>query len=198
MPAFLRQRQVNWPPATGRHQSRGQHSPCIPQRTSANTVRTLASSERHIHPCFWRTVPDLRPWTSTYLSLDLLGRRDQHVILDAEFLRNFGLLVDVRRKRLLDATTYLSVSGIASRTSSLCLTQIPENGTCPFSNILKEFPDLTRPCNTEVPVRHHVTHHIETSGPPVHARPRRLPPTNCGSLVNSSSICLTSESSARP
>lgn len=100
----------------------------------------------------------------------------QHAILGADFLRNFGLLVDVRRKRLLDATTYLSVSGIASRTSSLCLAQIPENGTCRFSNILKEFPDLTRPCNTEVPVRHHVTHHIETSGPPVHARPRRLPP----------------------
>ncbi|KAG0422916.1 hypothetical protein HPB47_001288 [Ixodes persulcatus] len=74
------------------------------------------------------------------------------------------LLVGTEAERLLDATTYISVSGIPSRTSSLCLAQIPEKGTCRFSNILKEVPYLTRiskhhdlPCTQDHGAFHHGT-----------------------------------------
>ena len=33
-----------------------------------------------------------------------------------------------------------------------------------------------QPCTTEQPIKHNVTHHITTTGPPVSARFRRLPP----------------------
>jgi len=35
---------------------------------------------------------------------------------------------------------------------------------------------VTQPCNGDCPIKHDVTHHIMTSGPPVSAHPRRLSP----------------------
>ena len=45
-----------------------------------------------------------------------------------------------------------------------------------FAALLKPFPTLTLPYSASSPVKHHVTHHIETTGPPVHAKVRRLAP----------------------
>ena len=42
--------------------------------------------------------------------------------------------------------------------------------------ILAEFPSVTKPCTSPRPVRNTVTHHIQTTGLPVHTRTRRLPP----------------------
>ena len=41
---------------------------------------------------------------------------------------------------------------------------------------LAAFPSLVQPYTPEAPIRHDVTHHIETTGPPVSARARRLGP----------------------
>ena len=38
------------------------------------------------------------------------------------------------------------------------------------------FPYLPRPCYKDTAIKHNVTHHIRTQGPPVHCRPRRLAP----------------------
>lgn len=46
----------------------------------------------------------------------------------------------------------------------------------PFVNLLAEFPTLTQVCSSGSVVKHDVLHHIEATGPPVSARPRRLPP----------------------
>ena len=61
-------------------------------------------------------------------------------ILGADFLRNFGLLVDVKHNRLSDTRTLLKVQGIVSHTSSLrpsLHAREPENE---FSALLAEFP----------------------------------------------------------
>ncbi len=47
-------------------------------------------------------------------------------ILGADFLRNFSLLVDVGQKGLSDASTHLSVQGIASQATSLSLHSVRE------------------------------------------------------------------------
>lgn len=96
-------------------------------------------------------------------------------ILGADFLTNYRLLVDVSRKRLLDATTNLCVHGIRSaapsyRKLSFCA---PPSA---YSAILEEFPDLTKPPDWTRPVKHDIVHHVITEGPPVHFRPRRLAP----------------------
>ncbi len=97
-------------------------------------------------------------------------------ILGADFLQHFGLSVDVGRKRLSDAVTHLSVNGIASQIISPSPTPLPREPANAFQAVLLEFPSLLRPQTGEHEVKHGVTHHLQTKGPPVKARTRRLPP----------------------
>ena len=95
-------------------------------------------------------------------------------IIGADFLHHFGLLVDVRNLKLIDSTTNLSVSGILSSTPSISPTFVKADDQTPYKHLLTQFPDITRPVYNDAAVKHSVTHHIETRGPPVSARPRRL------------------------
>ena len=98
-------------------------------------------------------------------------------ILGADFLKHYGLLVDMRSQRLTDSLTQLKVQGMTSSvTSSLVLSLLPQQPVTEYEKILRDFPSVTRPYNHDVEIKHDVTHHIETKGPPVSARPRRLPP----------------------
>ena len=45
-----------------------------------------------------------------------------------------------------------------------------------FSRLLVEFPALTRPTFSSATAKHGVEHYITATGPPVHARARRLEP----------------------
>ena len=123
---------------------------------------------------------------SRSLTLDLGLRRTfrwvftiadiQSPILGADFLRNYCLLVDMRRHRLSDTLTQLNVQGIVSQVSSPSPTFLGTKIQSEYDAILADFPAVTRPCNSEQPIKHNVTHHITTTGPPVTARTRRLPP----------------------
>ncbi|XP_077485401.1 uncharacterized protein LOC144095600 [Amblyomma americanum] len=97
-------------------------------------------------------------------------------ILGAYFLRNFGLLVDVRNRRLQDPLSHAEVRGKPSRHPPLSPTLVAPPGATRFTGILGEFPELTRPPQASAAVKHNVCHHIVTTGPPVYARPRRLSP----------------------
>ena len=97
-------------------------------------------------------------------------------IIGADFLAHFGLKVDVRQRKLIDTTTTLSVNGIKSTHSSpRPMFALPDT-TSPYQALLKKFPALARPCYKESAVKHTVTHHIRTNGPPFYCRPRRLAP----------------------
>ena len=120
------------------------------------------------------------------LTLDLGLRRSfrwvfviasvRHAILGADFLHHFGLSVDVRTSSLIDTLTQLQVNGISTTTTSASPTLPCLNANDPYASVLAEFPNILRPRAPEQPVQHSVTHHIRTTGPPVSARPRRLPP----------------------
>lgn len=110
-------------------------------------------------------------------------------ILGADFLQHFGLSVDVGRKRLSDALTHLSVNGIASQTTSPSLTLLPKKPANEFQAILLEFPTLLRPQTGDCEVKHGVTHHLQTKGPPVKARTRRLPPERLKVARRDPNIC---------
>jgi hypothetical protein len=93
-------------------------------------------------------------------------------LIGADFLSRFGLLVDCKHNRLLDAVTSLSTPAHASsQTPSVKVI----NGGSLVDTFLSEFPDLIRPTGVEREVRHKTVHYIQTtSGPPVTCRPRRL------------------------
>ena len=98
-------------------------------------------------------------------------------ILGADFFKHYGLLVDMRSQRLTDSLTQLKVQGKLSQvTSSLVLSLLPKQPVSDYERILGEYPSITRPYNNDVEIKHDVTHHIETKGIPVCARPRRLAP----------------------
>ncbi|XP_037579867.1 uncharacterized protein LOC119462608 [Dermacentor silvarum] len=97
-------------------------------------------------------------------------------ILGADFLRHFGLLVDVRNRRLQDPVSQSDVKGKPSRHTPLSPTLIKPAGPLRCTSVLSEFSDLTHQRQVGSPVKHDVFHHITTTGPPFHALPRRLPP----------------------
>ena len=100
----------------------------------------------------------------------------QRPILGADFLRYFGLLVDMRQKQLIDETTQLFVQGILTTDSSPQTTFCPKTSDNPYLSLLSEFPTLLRVSTPDSPVLHNVQHFVEMTGPPVSARPRRLAP----------------------
>ena len=73
----------------------------------------------------------------------------------------------------MDSLTQLQVNGIVSSLSTTLLPRKPNNV---FEGILQEFPEVMQPYSDNHPIKHQVTHHITTTGPPVFARPRRLSP----------------------
>lgn len=102
----------------------------------------------------------------------------QHPILGADFLYNFDLCVDIQQHTLSDSTTWLKVHGIVCSDSPAVtgitkFNKVPGN---PFSELLDEFPSVTKACSSDCSVKHNVTHRIETTSPPVLGRARRLSP----------------------
>ena len=96
-------------------------------------------------------------------------------IIGADFLRHFNLMVDLRNSRLLDGSTSLVSEGSVCHTVNHVTYSIAKpQGK--YAKILERYPEVVKPISREVPVRHKVTHHIVTQGPPVHTRSRRLAP----------------------
>ena len=100
----------------------------------------------------------------------------QKPILGADFLRHYKLLVDMKQHQLTDSATHLRVQGIFTSDTSPGPAICPKDPSNPYLELLSEFPVLTQPCSLDNPVKHDVTHHIETVGSPVFSRPRRLAP----------------------
>ena len=100
----------------------------------------------------------------------------QKPILGADLQRHIGLLVDMQHSQLIDAQTHLHIQGILSTDPSSSPSICSKDVNNPYLTLLSEFPALTQVCLPDTPVKHDITHHIETTGPPVSARPRRLAP----------------------
>lgn len=122
------------------------------------------------------------------LNLDLGLRRDfvwrfvvadvSKPIIGVDFLAHFGLLVDVRNRKLLDRVTSLAVHGRSVHgygpSAPLIRTIF---GDSKYHVLLQRFPSITRPEGTPAEVRHKTVHFIRTTpGPPVVCKPRRLAP----------------------
>ncbi|XP_041973958.1 uncharacterized protein K02A2.6-like [Aricia agestis] len=95
-------------------------------------------------------------------------------ILGADFLHHYKLLVDLHTKRLVDKVTDLSVNAVKVVTDIESVHVVSSDQA--YHDILKLFPNVLRPMSLKQPSKHDVVHHIETTGPPLFARARPLPP----------------------
>ncbi|GBM64537.1 hypothetical protein AVEN_95069-1, partial [Araneus ventricosus] len=117
------------------------------------------------------------------LKLDLGLRRAFHwpfviakvsqPIIGADFLRHFGLLVGIRQGCLIDPLTKLQSRGTVQCGKGADIKTI--SGDTEFHRLLSEFPSLTEASSTRQ-AKHDIKQCIQTTGPPVFSRPRRLPP----------------------
>ena len=82
----------------------------------------------------------------------------------------------MRQSRLIDTNTRLRVQGIVSCSTSPSPSLFSRNSSNPYLQLLSQFPELSQVTAPDTPAKHDVQHHIETTGPPVSARPRRLAP----------------------
>lgn len=110
-----------------------------------------------------------RSFTWTFIIADV-----KTSILGADFLRHFQLLVDLHKKKLIDIVTNLSINTIEISTPSEAIHLI--NSSQDYHGILKTYPNVLRPMSLKQPPKHNVVHYIETTGPPLFARARPLPP----------------------
>ena len=97
-------------------------------------------------------------------------------LLGADFLRHHSLLVNIHGQQLVHARTFATVPLCSSKVAALHLESIAQADDS-YGRLLAEFPDLTAPTFTSTP-KHGVFHYIQTTGPPVHTRARRLSPEN--------------------
>ena len=93
-------------------------------------------------------------------------------IIGADFLDHFALIVDVKRRRLTDSTTSLCIQGVRAKRNSPSPTFSLIGSQSRYHELLSRFPDITRPNFREAVVKHNVTHHIVTQGPPRNATQR--------------------------
>lgn len=95
-------------------------------------------------------------------------------IIGADFLERFGLLVDLRNKRLIDSMTQLQVIGALT----LDDTPTPKHFaiSSEFQSILDEFKSLSEEPDFSKPAKHPVVHHIVTKGYLPVAKARMLNP----------------------
>ena len=65
-------------------------------------------------------------------------------ILGADFLTNFGLLVDVKHRRLIDTKTNLSVCGFGAYTGTISPMYVRGVSDDSFHVLLRSYQDITR------------------------------------------------------
>nr|CAH8876148.1 unnamed protein product [Trichobilharzia regenti] len=97
-------------------------------------------------------------------------------IIDTDLLNHHDLLVDVRRKRLIDNITSLSIKGITYIGPSLSPVKIKAILDPTFQPIVDKYPELNCPSNDLPCITSNVMHHIITTGQPVTSKARRLAP----------------------
>ncbi|CAE1260593.1 unnamed protein product [Acanthosepion pharaonis] len=98
-------------------------------------------------------------------------------IIGADFLTHYKLSVELASQTLTDTSTNLQRCGFISKYSTIGLTTVipTANG---YDEIIRQYQSLLSPSNNKnEPVKHHATHSIKTTGPPVHSQPRRLHPS---------------------
>lgn len=96
-------------------------------------------------------------------------------ILGADFLKHYDILVDIKNKKLVDNLTSLSVNTYSINVPSYHISMLQTGKFVPdISKLLAQFKPIFLETTSLNFVKHNVEHYIETSGPPVASKVRRL------------------------
>lgn len=141
-----------------------------PQLVAANgtRIRTYGFALRRIN------LGIRRPFDHRFIYADV-----RQPIIGSDFLRQHNLLVDMANNRIIDGSTTLSVAGIraAPNIEPAIIKSVVQ--ASPYADLLRKYIGITELCKpkSSPPISTtRTSHHIETHGPPVVFKARRLPP----------------------
>ena len=147
----------------------------------ASPSDTLKTPTSYLHAANGTSIP---VYAERSLTLNLGLRRTfrwifyvaavKQPIIGADFLTHYKLLVDLSRRSLIDSETTVRADGKPVNSIVDYVSLVNTNDA--YAELLRKHSALLKPINAEQPPKHSVTHHIETNGPPVFAKPRRLAP----------------------
>lgn len=95
-------------------------------------------------------------------------------IIGADLLSHYGLAVNLRERKIVDTLTNLRINGTLKQAEFCNVSTIDQSSK--YATLMNEFPEITRlrqPLNAE---KCNTVHRIETRGPPLAQRARRLCP----------------------
>ncbi|GFT73364.1 transposon Ty3-I Gag-Pol polyprotein [Nephila pilipes] len=130
------------------------------------SVIPLTTASQHLPPASLQLFAANGPVISTYgqqlVTLDLGLRRVfkwpfiiaavSQPIIGADFLRHYGLLVDIRHGRLVDSLTKLQAQGTVQQGNNSAIKAV--NGNTKFHRLLAEFPSLVEAVSTSRKLKH--------------------------------------------
>lgn len=118
-----------------------------------------------------------------------------HPIIGADFLFHHNILVDLKGHQLVDGKTGLTTRGTLIKANTPTIHAVPTGEW--YFEILRKYPNITRPSAVLKEPKHPVKHFIETRGPPVTAKARRLPPDRYNA-ARTEFLRMTEEGICRP
>lgn len=110
-----------------------------------------------------------RPFQWSFIIADT-----KDAIIGADFLHHTKIIIDIGYSKIIDPVTKLSAFGKTIHSYHSSFSTLAPG--LQFSNLLKEFPGITTYTGYVDQPQFNTTHYIETKGPPVVARARRLSP----------------------
>lgn len=134
--------------------------------TAANGTRIKTFGERLLNINIG--LPDTYTWI--FLVADV-----QQPILGADFLAHNNIDVSLRHRTLTTGTSTLSATSPKHNTPITRIGSALIQLEKPYDELLQRYPDITKREFTHTPT-HNIKHYINTTGPPTHARPRKLGP----------------------
>lgn len=130
---------------------------------NGNHIRTYGYEPRYVDFGF------AQPFLWNFIVADV-----DRPIIGADFLYHYDLLVDLRKRHLLKGTATSDEGNVyATHVQQISMVNTTRTLTR-FEEILKNFPSLIRPSPFLEKPKHDVSHFIETTGPPLYTKPRRL------------------------
>lgn len=131
---------------------------------NSSVIETFGFKSLHLNLGLRRSFP----WRFTIAKVD-------KPIIGADFLKHYGLLVDVKNKKLVDPLTSLKSNTQTFTGPPITITVIQTNTIDPkIVLLLKQFHEITHENETLNTIKHDVIHCIDTTGQPVSEKTRRL------------------------
>ena len=130
--------------------------------TNASKISTHGERTMNLKHCKNCTIK----WTflSAEISYNLIG---------ADFVNQNNLVVVLHNHILINAKTKEKIH-LTNKNLAVEKPPVLFVADCKFTHILKEYPDLTRPCNRSIAKRVPMEHQIQVNGDPCHARCRPI------------------------